>query len=201
MGYDWQAISNAMKSGDVDYLRSQGFDVSTYDPARGDSGGGWAAFMSDLTGKSADNRFNAAQADLAYARNSAEADKDRQFQLYMSNTAYQRAVADMKAAGLNPAAIGGDAASTPSGAHATASPASAGSASADPLGGLLGIAKTAISIALFKKFSHSAAMSATAAGAVHKVGQELSEVRDVYNRMGILKGSTKIHRRTMDIFG
>lgn len=33
---------------------------------------------------------------------SSEADKDRQWQEYMSNTAYQRAVKDMKLAGINP---------------------------------------------------------------------------------------------------
>lgn len=51
----------------------------------------------------------------------SQADKDRSFQEQMSGTSYQRAVKDMRAAGLNPmlaANLGG--ASTPHGAHASA---------------------------------------------------------------------------------
>lgn len=53
-------------------------------------------------------QFNASQADL-----------NRQFQEQMSNTAYQRAATDMKAAGLNPILAAGANESTPSGAVAS----------------------------------------------------------------------------------
>lgn len=63
--------------------------------------------------------------------NAAEAQKARDFEQQMSNTSYQRQLADMEAAGVNPAlAMGGNAngASTPSG--------EAAAAGSDPSGGL-----------------------------------------------------------------
>lgn len=62
--------------------------------------------------------------DMERAFNSAEAQKNRDWQQYMSDTAVQRAVKDLEAAGLNKwlALNGGSlgAASTPSGAQASA---------------------------------------------------------------------------------
>ena len=88
---------------------------------------------------SAQDVLNAAQANevqrdlwsMQAEYNAKQAEIDREYQAMMSNTAYQRAVADLKASGLNPIlAAGNMGASTPVGAMASSGLGSAAKANA-----------------------------------------------------------------------
>lgn len=79
--------------------------------------------------------YNHIENSVAMNYNSAEALANREWQEHMSNTAYQRAVEDMKKAGLNPIlAFANGGASTPGGSAGTISGASVGLASSSALG-------------------------------------------------------------------
>ena len=115
-------------------------------------------FVRDMQARYASYQMSMAQQSAQNEFNAAEAQKARDFEERLSNTAYQRAVQDMKTAGINPVLAysnGAPGASTPSGSAALSG--SGGSYSgyrpnnkADPLMSLLQAIGQAIIVGVTK---------------------------------------------------
>lgn len=118
-GFDFQNLLDPFKvTGD--------WNASVGEPVSTTQGDFFSGLRNIVTGDM-DYRRERELQDISNAFSASEAKKSRDFSERMSNSAYQRAVADMKAAGINPAlAISQGGASTPSSASASASSAHAG---------------------------------------------------------------------------
>lgn len=95
-------------------------------------------------------QYNSAEAALQREWASRENQLNRDWQTQMSNSAYQRAVSDLKAAGLNPILAASGASSTPAGVVSSGSSASSVIGNGDTMSSLLNaIANLASSVADF----------------------------------------------------
>lgn len=135
MGENWSSGSSQGASASYGYSNSIGENWSnSWHDEYGESWGrtyGREASAQDVLNAAVANEVQKDLWSMQAAYNSKEAQKNRDYQTFMSNTSYQRAVMDLLAAGLNPIlAAGNMGASTPVGATASSGLANSAKANA-----------------------------------------------------------------------